>query len=374
MIQVIIITLPMMVCCLMAVELLLSWWHERMPAKLWLTGWAVTATLLYAGHAVFFGGAKELLPVSDTVYVACSLAVYPLYLIYIYRLTEVRLPRPLLWTLVLPVMAGVVVGCLYANMSAAETTVFVDDYLYKNEWNRSESTLVAAQGAVHTLCKAAFAVEVTAVAIIGLFKIRHYNRKVEQLYADTESKALYSIHTILILLLFTSATSFVVNIIGRTWFDDSIWLLSVPSVLFSVLLFVIGWTGLWQHFSIVDIMRDAETIQVAEAGMTVVLTEQQTLKERIVQTMEREQMFRQPDLKLNDLAKHLGTNRTYLLRAMSEELGMTFTEYVNRQRIAYAMRLMEKHPELNKTDIAIQSGYAVLSSFYRNLKLYGEKP
>ena len=79
----------------------------------------------------------------------------------------------------------------------------------------------------------------------------------------------------------------------------------------------------------------------------------------------------QPDLKLDDLARQLGTNRTYLLRAIKQDLKMTFSEYINRQRISYATTLMAHHPDWSKAEIANRVGYSSLSTFYRNLSEFG---
>ena len=92
---------------------------------------------------------------------------------------------------------------------------------------------------------------------------------------------------------------------------------------------------------------------------------------RLRALVEGEQRFLQPDLKLDDLARQLGTNRTYLLRAIKVDLGMSFSEYINRQRIRYACALMAQHPNWNKADIASRVGYSSLSTFYRNLHEFG---
>ena len=86
--------------------------------------------------------------------------------------------------------------------------------------------------------------------------------------------------------------------------------------------------------------------------------------------MNEQQIFLQNDLLLNDVAKLLGTNRTYLLQALSSCAHMTFKEYINRKRITYAEQLMAKNPQTPKTEIATRSGYNSMSSFYRNLALY----
>ena len=372
MLQTIIVVMPLAICGILTVQLLLSWFHHRTPAKLWLVIWGAIATLLYGGHYVFFCRATHLLPVSDSIYVACNLAVYPLYLIYIYKLTAQRTPLLLyLGTFILPALAGIIVATIYAMMTPEETSVYVNDFLYQQA-NVRLSGLPSVLADVQLMCRFAFAVEVTAVVVLGIFQISKYNKIIEQSYADTEGKALYSVRHILILTLCTSVVSFIINIVGRSWFADNVWLLVIPSLLFSVLLFTIGWVGLWQDFSIVDILKDEH---IAESSVVegTPLVEGRILKERLVQTMEKEQLFLQTDLKLNMLARKLGTNRTYLLQTLGSELHMNFSEYINRLRIAYAEDMMAQHPEKSKNEVAMLSGYSSLSSFYRNWKLYGKK-
>lgn len=78
------------------------------------------------------------------------------------------------------------------------------------------------------------------------------------------------------------------------------------------------------------------------------------------------------DLKLDDVVTLLFTNRTYLLNAIKSELGISFSEYVNRKRIDHAMRLQKNDPDILRQELAIRSGYNSVSSFYRNLKKYGK--
>ena len=95
--------------------------------------------------------------------------------------------------------------------------------------------------------------------------------------------------------------------------------------------------------------------------------------EKLENLMNNEQIFLQNDLLLNDVAKLLGTNRTYLLQALSSCAHMTFKEYINRKRIAHAEQLIANNPLMPKTEIATRSGYNSMSSFYRNLGHYSKK-
>ena len=135
MIQSLFIAMPMMVCAIFAMELMLSWLRRHDSAQGWLALWALITTLLYSGHFIFFHHANDLLPLSDTVYVACNLAVYPLYLIYISELTDKRpisTRMPLMIGLLgVPLVAAVMVWATYASMTPVATDRFINTYLYE---------------------------------------------------------------------------------------------------------------------------------------------------------------------------------------------------------------------------------------------------
>jgi AraC-like DNA-binding protein len=95
------------------------------------------------------------------------------------------------------------------------------------------------------------------------------------------------------------------------------------------------------------------------------------LAEQFEQLMNVEQLYLLHDLRLDIVVQRMGTNRTYLLAALKQELGMSFNEYVNHKRIAYARKLMESNPDMLKSDVAARSGFNSQSAFYRNWKNLG---
>lgn len=133
------------------------------------------------------------------------------------------------------------------------------------------------------------------------------------------------------------------------------------------MLFSIGWIGLHQHFSISDV------IEHHPQENTFTEQYENTLCQELDRLMQEKKTFLKNDLRLEQVTRELGTNRTYLLQALNEEKGMTFKEYINRLRIEYAEQLMERNPSLTKNEIATMSGYNTLSSFYRNYNTYREE-
>ena len=366
-------SLPLMVCVVMVVQLTLTYRRRMDKAIRWLLLWAIATLLLYGCHFIYFNHFSDLLPFSDTLYVALNLTVYPLFLLYISAITD-RKPlsqqKRFLWSAFMPpVTAGIVVGGLYGAMDAGEAKAFITSYLYHG-YETTLSGLALAQAWVHIVCHITFAIQVIIVIVRGFRRIRRFNKTVEQLYADTENKEIEAIPTILILFIVTSLVSTIVNVIGRQMFVDTV-IIALPSVAFSALIFALSWVGMQHNFSMRDIPEEQEKETDDSEKVTAVPSANSIIiYEKLENLMNNEQIFLQNDLLLNDVAKLLGTNRTYLLQALSSCAHMTFKEYINRKRIAHAEQLMAENPQVSKTEIATLSGYNSMSSFYRNYSQY----
>ena len=369
-------SLPLMVCVVMVVQLTLTYRRRTDKAIRWLLLWAIATLLLYGCHFIYFNHFSDLLPFSDTLYVALNLTVYPLFLLYISAITD-RKPlsqqKRSLWSAFMPpVTAGIVVGGLYGAMDAGEAKAFITSYLYLG-YETTLSGLALAQAWVHIVCHITFAIQVIIVIVRGFRRIRRFNKTVEQLYADTENKEIEAIPTILILFIVTSLVSTIVNVIGRQMFVDTV-IIALPSVAFSALIFALSWVGMQHNFSMRDIPEEQEKETDDSEKVTAVPSANSIIiYEKLENLMNNEQIFLQNDLLLNDVAKLLGTNRTYLLQALSSCAHMTFKEYINRKRIAHAEQLIANNPLMPKTEIATRSGYNSMSSFYRNLGHYSKK-
>ena len=369
-------SLPLMVCVVMVVQLTLTYRRRTDKAIRWLLLWAIATLLLYGCHFIYFNHFNDLLPFSDTLYVALNLTVYPLFLLYISAITD-RKPlsqqKRFLWSAFMsPVTAGIVVGGLYGAMDAGEAKAFITSYLYHG-YETTLSGLALAQAWVHIVCHITFAIQVIIVIVRGFRRIRRFNKTVEQLYADTENKEIEAIPTILILFIVTSLVSTIVNVIGRQMFVDTV-IIALPSVAFSALIFALSWVGMQHNFSMRDIPEEQEKETDDSEKVTAVPSANSIIiYEKLENLMNNEQIFLQNDLLLNDVAKLLGTNRTYLLQALSSCAHMTFKEYINRKRIAHAEQLIANNPLMPKTEIATRSGYNSMSSFYRNLGHYSKK-
>ena len=79
-------------------------------------------------------------------------------------------------------------------------------------------------------------------------------------------------------------------------------------------------------------------------------------------------------LTLAKVSNLTGVSPFYFCKVFKQSTGLTFTEYVNRKRIEWAMRLL-KNPRFSITEVAYDVGYQSLSQFNRCFrKIAGQSP
>ena len=90
----------------------------------------------------------------------------------------------------------------------------------------------------------------------------------------------------------------------------------------------------------------------------------QGLAATVRQLFEEEKIYLNPKLKLSDVARMVGTNRTYLSRFFNEENGQTFYVFVNNYRVEHATQLL-RTSSYTVLEVAEKSGFNSVSTFRR---------
>ena len=365
MIRYIITSLPMLVCLFWSVRLWIDWREQRSMAKWRLLVFSVVTTVLYAGHFAYFNSMEAILPYTETLYSMANLAVFPLYYLYLLEVTEEKWNHHWQVTLLMPsLVIGILIGGCYAFVGDAD---------------RPHLIFIARM-----VAKFIFAIQVVIVLLKGYQRVKKFDEIVENCYSDIENRTLRNTQVIIIFLVITSIISFLANVIGKEAFIDSLALVSIPCVVFSVILFMLLRAGHIQNFTIHELMEEAaETVVTDNGNNTDIMREAaetppaevnaekiRQISAEIEEVMRREKPFLQPDLRVSDLARLLLTNRDYISKAIRLDKGMSFNEYVNKLRIEHAITLMKNNPQIPVLELSIKSGYTSQASFFRNFKQF----
>ena len=323
--------LPFAVCLVWTVTLLLEYRKNSLPLRA-LTVFGLDASLLYLCHFLHFNQLGS--PVWESIYYLCNLSVFPMYGLYVKQLTS---GEALKWK-------------NYALWLLPALLVFL--------WSLSG---VSSPGLVLQVVRGLFFLVSLLSALLAARDLSRYRKRVDNFYSDPEGKRLNPVLAMLCVLLSTLLCSVLANAIGRSSFEHSS-LLWIPSSLFSVLLYCVFFTGTRTRSEAGKIQ---ETPAPDKSEETLRL-----LMEKIQDQVVTQELFRRKGLTINDLAEAVCSNRTYVSQCINQFCGMSFSEYVNRERVRYATRLLDEHPETSLTDTADLSGFNERTSFYRNFKKF----
>lgn len=93
---------------------------------------------------------------------------------------------------------------------------------------------------------------------------------------------------------------------------------------------------------------------------------EKTLMDKVLDYIEHHY---QENLRLDEVAKHVGLNASYLSTLFKQELHINFSQYLNRKKMEEACRLLcESHMSL--VDISFALGFENQSYFSRSFKKY----
>ena len=327
----------------------------------------LVASIVYFSHAIFFEENYSFYLKIDELYLLAGLSVYPLYYLYIRLLTkDVNFKKNFIWHLLPAILLSFLLGLFSFHASPAAEQIYLKDVIIQNRWPGSASSgTTILMAFIYFFSRIIFGIQSLVYPILSVFLIRKYNKRVSNFYSNLSGKKLVWLELLTITLVVTAISSFLLNILGRHFFEHN-HLLFIPSTVFSVLLFTIGLLGNKQNQTVADVVEDenSESIDYEKPGNKA------QLKEKLLGLMETEKPFLNPEFRITDLSIKMFTNRTYLSNLINSEFEMSFSDFVNRYRVQHAKTLMDKDSTLNYSlnYFSENSGFGSVSSFLRAFK------
>ncbi|MGB4414403.1 MAG: helix-turn-helix transcriptional regulator [Paludibacter sp.] len=265
-------------------------------------------------------------------------------------------------------------------MSDNEMDFFTKNILYERNYsNYAElSPLLSLQIIKLRIFKVVFFIQLIPVVYFGRKYILDYNKKIRNYYSDTEGKTLQHFNSLLYIFVATSIASSIVNFLGKSFFAYSTWILLLPALLFGCLLFIIGYLGYTQEFTLATFLKDVKADEIKniqhEENKLNNDYYAENLKHRLLEDLQelliKKEIYKKNDLRITDVSSKLNTNRTYVSKVVNEELKTNFSDLINQYRIEHAKKLLKGHESktLGLSQIGELSGFKSDSSFYRIFK------
>ena len=198
--------------------------------------------------------------------------------------------------------------------------------------------------------------------VLMFFLISRYHKQLKERFSYQENINLNwlraILHSFFLILLVWTVSCVVIDVNF-----DNIYMICSLGIWMFIGYFV------YRHESVIDELSDVEAIPLEEP-----VENEPGIATMVQHLFEEERIYLDPKLKLSDVARMVGTNRTYLSRYFNRDSGQTFYDYVNNYRIKHAEQLLVSSPA-TLVEISERSGFNSLSTFRRAfVAMYGCSP
>ena len=94
------------------------------------------------------------------------------------------------------------------------------------------------------------------------------------------------------------------------------------------------------------------------------------LMRQICDLMESQKLYLNSELKLNDVADAMNTNRNLISNCINSQRGCSFSQFVSTYRVEHAKDLIRRQPDIKISEVWMQSGFSTEGSFFRTFKAF----
>ncbi len=309
---------------------------------------------------------------------AFTVLAYPAFLYFYYRtLTD---ERPLGWRDYLWLLPAVLIGTgtavLYAAVDGPQAPAILYDMAqggasYRQGFPLSFRVLFLVSV---TFFNISIRVELLAVIVYALLRYLRYRRRLNDFFSNSENKSMDSNRAMLHwVFCFLFASVFMT--VGRYYYHSHPALAAGLMAVMGLISFAMGYNVRELRYTAVELAAEERRgdLEALQGGYALGAgqdppqgaSRQRELAESFDRLMDEERIFLQSDLRLDDLASRMRTNRTYLSRMINEHCGCSFSTAVNRRRIAWAQELMRTQRGMFQEQVAESSGFTHASAFSR---------
>lgn len=154
----------------------------------------------------------------------------------------------------------------------------------------------------------------------------------------------------------------------------SIWILSCiyPSTIFDMAYYIVS--GIAWYIIYYNI-ENTYPLKSSAANDITIEDKEHPFAIALNQLINDEQIYLNPDISIADVARLIGTNRSYLSEYLNTNCHSSFTDYINNLRLIHAEKLMSQNKAMSIEEISSSSGFNSLSTFRRAfIKKHGVTP
>jgi AraC-like DNA-binding protein len=320
--------------------------------------------LLFASHFLYFAHLNDVYIFFEVPSQIIGLSIFPLYHIY-FRLLTVdehftikKHARYLIFPVSVVLMYGIVV--LLTPLQDYKSWLFnltID--------NRSAASF-RLLGGFRMAVRITFVIVLVRALAGNYLLLRKYGHLAEQFYSDIVDAKQKNARNINHIILASGIISFVITTIGRSLLMPSDWIIYIGWTLFSILLFLIGDSGIRQKVINPSVDPDnREDVPATTAKISI--KDEEIFWNKIRAEFTQNKIYLNSELNILDLVSKVGSNRTYISFIINKQCNQNFCSFVNGFRLEEMKRIYLENQGLNQEDLASRSGFGSVNSMKRTI-------
>lgn len=161
------------------------------------------------------------------------------------------------------------------------------------------------------------------------------------------------------------------------WMEHTNWA-ALVSILMAMLVFDMLYIGTIAHMCegtlremLHPLITEPAAAPDSDASLTIhdnLFSSEEQLANELIELMENKQLFRNPNLTIEDVAVRLNTTRNVVAHIIDDRMGVTFRDYTTKLRILHAKRYMILRPVESQRKVAEASGFPDAATFNKKFR------
>ncbi|MFB6319805.1 helix-turn-helix domain-containing protein [Saccharicrinis sp. FJH54] len=353
---------PVIVPFIISGILLFSSERQNKP-KLYLVGYMWLITFIFLANLFYFEHNYNVYSWLHSLHIATVLAIYPGAYIYIKLLVEPNYPLRKLIPHFMPSLFFLLASGLifYPVLNMQERELFLTQYRYHPDFEYPALRILYYVRISNILF---LFIQVLYYPFITYFTLKNHRKRLTDLFSNPEKFQLNWLGIFNGLLALSALISvFIYTVNPVKLFGDDRYL-AYPLLTVAIMLWYLGIMG--NNQAQLPVPGDDQTPEDPVKDM--VPEDANTLKSKLITYFDEQNPFLNPELKIWDVARELGTNRTYISQTINQEFDQNFSSFVNSYRIKEARKLIDSHPDLSLSDVAVQTGFGSVLTLSRTFE------
>jgi len=364
MIRTLILLSPVYVSLFWIITFFVNRKNQSTPAK-FLNVFMLIAFICFFGQFLFFAPYPHLFPYWEPFLAYLGSAAFPAYYIYFRLLTvdDKFIFRKHAKYLFVPIL----IATIYT------VAIFLTPFDQYKVWIYNEniypdSPYIQFLAVMRKIVKLTFVVLLIITFILNQGLLKKYAHKAEQYYSDINDGKFNNAHKLNYYLIFISLSSLIAHIVGRKLLLPSETIFDVIWLIFAISLFGIGYMGFTQkplNPTYESAINEVEVIDKTDSELNL---SQQIILKKLLEEFEKNKIYLDNQLNINDIVQLVGTNRTYISTIINQQYKQNFCSFVNGYRMEELERILIANPYLNNKLLAEQCGFGSFNSMKRTIE------